>query len=76
MTIHQFPSYRIVRTEAEVEIEKRQGATPLALFFFPARLWINFWSRWMDLMIVSTHAPREEGDMNVTFHFGRFDRDR
>lgn len=69
MTIHQFPAYRIVRTEAEVEMEKGQGITPLALFFFPARLWINCCSRWMDLMIQS------EPDTRITFHFGRFDRE-
>ena len=74
MTIHQFPAYRIVRTEAEVEVEKEKGQgitpriTPIALFFFPARLWINCCSRWMDLMIEA------EPDTKVTFHFGRSDR--
>lgn len=66
MSIHQFPASRIVRHECE----QRQGMTPLALFFFPARLWIDCWSRWMDLMIAA------EPDVKVTFHFGGIDRNR
>ena len=64
MTIHQFPAHRIVRTESE----RGQGITPLALFFLPARLWISYWSRWMDIAIEA------EPETNVTLHFGRVDR--
>lgn len=68
MTLHQFPAHRIFRTEAEVEMAKGQGITPLALLFFPARLWISCCSRWMDLMIEA------EPDTRITFHIGPIDR--
>ena len=64
MTVHQFPASRIVRYEHE----RRQGMTPLALLFLPARLWLNYWSRWMDIMIEA------EPETDITFHFGRADR--
>jgi len=64
MTIIAFPAHRIVRTESE----RSQGITPLTLFFLPARLWISYWSRWIDIAIEA------EPETSVTLHFGRVDR--
>ena len=69
MTIHHFPSGRIVRTEAKHTIGLSPGLSPLALVFLPLRLWIQCVSQWMDLMTAA------EPPTSITFHFGRLDRD-
>lgn len=42
-----FPPHRIRR----VITKEGQRITPLAFLLVPARLWVNYWSWWIDLAL-------------------------
>lgn len=62
MTIIPFPAHRVVRTRKE-----DQGINPLALFLTPVRLWLGYWSFWIDIAINSTE-PDNEKRMETSIH--------
>jgi hypothetical protein len=57
-----FPVHRIVRSK-----KKDQGINPLALLFMPVRLWLGYWTWWIDLAVNSVEP--DDGDrMETSIH--------
>ena len=63
MTILPFPAHRVVRRLTQ----QGQPASPLALLFIPARLWLASVTWWIDVL--------SGDDREMTLHIGRVNED-